>query len=81
MAANGAEGDGLIDEEPELVLPLQLHHGLNVTDLPRVHVDALHHQETAGNFRLLRVLQFRKKENEARKFTYLFLRQESKYIE
>ena len=41
MLAEGSEGDGLVDEQPELVLPLELDHHLQGTHLAGVHVDGL----------------------------------------
>ena len=56
MLPNGSERDRLIDEEPELVLPLELHHGLDVADLARVHVDAFDNEEASRDLGLFRVL-------------------------
>ena len=58
---DGPEGDGLVDEEPQLVLVLEGHHGLDVAEGAVVHVDALHDQEAAGHLGLLGVLPERRR--------------------
>ena len=45
--AQGAKGDGLVYEQPKLVLPLQRDHGFEVADLTCVHVDALDDQKSS----------------------------------
>ena len=39
MLAEGSKGDRLVDEQPELVLPLEVDHHLQGTHLAGVHVD------------------------------------------
>ena len=49
VIAEGPERDGLVDEEPQLVLALQLDHPLHRTNLAGVEVDSLHHEKLAPN--------------------------------
>ncbi len=51
VLADGAEGDGLVDEEAQLVLPFELDHAVDVAERALVHVDALHDEETAAHLR------------------------------